>query len=259
MNGYCEVYENLASLLRTSGKFAGTRYCGERTGVALYDSGVADAYENYALLDPARPVNEETISGGLKFFARNESAHIWPIFPGAAGEAREILEACGLARDEDFHAMIAETSKTDCNDAEASLARVVRGNDEIGKWAECAWRGFDSDGSLPESFVANARSMACMEVFTLVHVGLKATGMLYTSGGTCGVYYVATRREFRGQGFAGAIVEGLKARARRSGFERVVLLATPSGARLYRKHGFEDVGTVEIYRKNRNREALRRR
>jgi len=255
MNEYREVYDNLAFLLGTFGDMAGTRYSGGEGGVAFYDSGVPDAYENYALLEPARPVSEETVSRGLEFFARSGNAHIWPIFPGAADEARKILEDRGLARNEDFHAMIAETSKIDRNDADMNLAEAVRGDDEAGKWAGCVWRGFGSDGRPPESFVSNARSMARMDAFTLVHVGLKATGMLYASGETCGIYYVATSREFRGRGLAGAVIEGLKARARRLGFGRVVLLSTPSGLGLYLKHGFKDVGTVKIYRMDYNNDG----
>jgi len=248
MNGYREVYDNLTFLLGTFGKLEGTRYSGGEAGIALYDSGVPDAYENYALLEPARDVSEEMISRGLKFFARSGNAHIWPIFPGVADEACKILEDGGLARDGDFHAMIAEVSKADCNYADMNFVETIRGNDEAAKWAECAWRGFGSDGRPPETFISNARGMARMDAFTLVHAGLRATGMLYASGGTCGIYYVATSPEFRGQGLAGAVVGELKARAHRLGFRRVVLLSTPSGLRFYLKGGFEDVGEVKIYR-----------
>jgi ribosomal protein S18 acetylase RimI-like enzyme len=255
MSGYDEVYENLASLLGTFGNMQGTRYNGCDPCVTLYDSGVADAYENYALLAPARPV-EEAIGRGLKFFARSSRGHIWPIFPGVAGETCKILEGCGLARDADFHAMIAETSNVYRNGVDPDIVETISGDDEAGEWADNVWRGFDSDEEPPEPFVSNARGMTHMDAFTLVHVGLKATGMLFTSDITCGIYYVATRPEFRGLGFAGAIIERLKAHARCMGFERVVLLATSSGKNLYPKHGFADVGAVKIYRMNNNSEVL---
>ena len=258
MDGYSEVYDNFVFLMITLGKLSGTRYAGCRPGVALYDSGVPDAYENYALLEPgpfsggaADAINRsmcETIRHGLEFFAGNKRAHIWPIFPGVTDEAREILEDNGLVRDEDFHAMLAETSETDPDDADLNLVATISGDNEACKWAGCAWRGFDLDGEPPAPFVSNVKGMSRMDAFTLVHIEMKATGMLYSSGINCGAYYVATGREFRGQGLAGTIVEGLKSRARRLGFRRVVLLATPSGLRLYRKHGFEEAGTVEIYR-----------
>ena len=247
MNRYDEVYDNLASLLGTLGKIAGTRYSGCEQAVALYDSGVPDAYENYALLESTGLVAEKTIGHGLKFFEQSRNAHIWPIFPGVE-EACNILEDHGLVRDEDFHAMIAETSGINRDDVDFNLVKTIRGDEEAGRWADIAWRSFDSCEGPPEQFVSNARGMARLDACTLVRVGWKGTGMLYSSDITCGIYYVATNREFRRQGFAGAIVEGLKARARRMGFDRVVLLSTPSGLKLYMKHGFADVGAVKIFR-----------
>jgi len=258
MNGYIEVYDNLAYLIGSLGQIPGTRYSNCEKGVALYDSGVADAYENYALLAPARPVCEieEAIGCGLKFFARGGNAHIWPIFSGVADEACKFLEARGLVRDDDFHAMIAETFDVDSYETGPDIVETIRGDDRAGEWADCAWCGFDSDGGPPEPFISNAQGMARMGAFTLLHVGLKAVGMLCVSDGICGIYYVATRPEFRGQGLAKAMVEGLKARARGMGFEHVVLLATPSGRNLYLKHGFKDVGAVKIFRMERRLEVL---
>ncbi|MCL2684152.1 MAG: GNAT family N-acetyltransferase [Synergistaceae bacterium] len=256
MNRYRGFYDNLASFIGALGGIPGTRYSVREPGVALYDSGVPDAYENYALLAPdAANGPVDTIRRGLAFFAMSGNAHIWPVFPGVADGLCGILEDCGLARDGDFHAMIAETSRVYFNYPGSDIVETVHGDDEVRQWADCAWRGFDSEGEPPEPFVSNARCMARKDDFTLVHVGSKAVGMLYAGGAGCGIYYVATRPEYRGQGLARVIIEGLKTRARTGGFGRVVLLATSNGRKSYLKQGFEDVGKVRIYRMDGNLEA----
>jgi phosphinothricin acetyltransferase len=56
--------------------------------------------------------------------------------------------------------------------------------------------------------------------------------------------YVA--REARGRGVGGALLPALIAEARRLGYHKLVLAAFPfnaAGMRLYRRHGFRDVGT----------------
>jgi ribosomal protein S18 acetylase RimI-like enzyme len=237
------VRENLKSLLGALGKFPGARYALAETGIVLYDGGVPDAYENYALLEPGYAAG--AIESGLEFFRGH--SNIWPIFPDVSDEAALALEHSGLARDDDFQAMTAELC---CEPAAeiGKIAEMVRGKDEARAWADNAWRGFDSGEGAPEAFISFALDMAMLECFSLMRVGNESVGMLFASGGTCGIYYVATLPEARGRGLGGAIVDALKSRARELGFERVSLLATPSGHGLYLKHGFKDRGAVKIYR-----------
>ena len=246
MNGGRMVYENLKSLLGIMGNFPGARY-GAMPGVTLCDSGVGDAYENYALLGDGDSA-KQPIELGLEFFRRNGRPHIWPLFPWIPDEAGEILESAGLVRDEDFQAMTAETQDSASDCANRDITGSIRGDGEASEWAACAWSGFDSDGGPPEPFISNARNMARLGAFSLVSTSGKATGMLFAPGETCGIYYVATHPKHRGRGLAGAIAEDLKSRALRLGFKRAALLATPSGRRLYLQHGFSDCGTVKIYR-----------
>jgi ribosomal protein S18 acetylase RimI-like enzyme len=90
--------------------------------------------------------------------------------------------------------------------------------------------------------------MAERREFSLFHIRGRATGMLFAGDENCGIYYVSTLPEFRGRGLGGAIVDRLKAHAAELGFSKAVLLATPSGRPLYRKHGFAELETVMIYR-----------
>ncbi|MDR3075976.1 MAG: GNAT family N-acetyltransferase [Synergistaceae bacterium] len=246
MNGDKMVYENLNSLLGVMGNFPDARY-GAMPGVTLCDSGVDDAYENYALLEDWDSA-KQSIEHGLEFFRRNGHPHIWPLFPWIPDEACRILEGFGLVRDEDFQAMTAETQDSASDCANRGVTGPIRGDGDAREWAACAWSGFDSDGDPPEPFISNARNMARHGAFSLMHADGRATGMLFAAEKTCGIYYVATHPKHRGHGLAGTIAENLKSRALRLGFKYAALLATPSGRRLYLKHGFSDGGTVKIYK-----------
>jgi GNAT superfamily N-acetyltransferase len=242
------VYENMRSLLEVMGSFGGSRIENPEPWLSLYDSGVRDAYENYALMEPGR-FSGEAVARGLEFFGRTDCPHIWPLFPGTRDEARAALEAAGLKRGDDFQAMTAELGGEEPSSGghAAKIEAPIKGESGAKAWAELAWRGFDSEGAPPAKFAANAIAMARDERFFLARAGDGAVGMLFSDGKSCGIYYVATIPESRGRGMGGAIVGRLKSRARELGYGSVVLLATPSGRGLYLRHGFIDRGTVEIY------------
>ena len=243
------VYENLRSLLRAAGKLPGARYQ-SAGGLTLCDAGVDDAYENYALLEPGLP-SGAAIDRGLDFFARTSRQHIWPLFPGTDEEAGALLEAAGLTRGEDFMAMTSDLGGAPgARAGSAAIVERASDKDDARRWARTAWRGFDSVEDPPERFVSNVLGMARLGGVSLMRAGWEAVGMLFASGESCGIYYVATLPEARGRGLAGAIVEGLKSLARDIGHDRTVLLATTSGRKIYLKHGFEDKGAVKIYSKN---------
>lgn len=251
------VYENLKSMTRILGVFPPARYLDEYPGLVLYDGGVNDAYENYALYDPAHIYAgklygefENSAKFGLDFFARQRRPHIWPLFHGTPNEAWNVLERLGVERSEDFYAMSADTAgiEQSRNFGDFNIRGPLSGETETRAWAEVAWRGFGSDDGPPEPFIAFARGMAEHSAFSLFHTAGRATGMLFAGGETCGIYYISTLPEFRGRGLAGAMVNRLKARAAELGFGKAVLLATPSGRPLYLKHGFTELATVMIYR-----------
>jgi GNAT superfamily N-acetyltransferase len=246
------AFANLSATLRLMGNLAGARFSDDPAGLVLYDGGVKDSFENYALLSPApaRGNLASMISEGLNFFSEANLPHIWPIFPGVPESACDILLERGLARDDDFYAMIADTSgarsKKDARTREVS--GPIHGEAAAIKWAECAWAGFDSGDEAPEAFLSLAVNMSRRGEFSLVHIDGQATGMLCASGGTAGIYYVSTRPESRRRGLAGAIMDKLAAIADEAGARFTTLLATPSGRPLYLKHGFKDIAPVKIFR-----------
>ncbi|MDR1580315.1 MAG: GNAT family N-acetyltransferase [Synergistaceae bacterium] len=258
MENWGYVHENLKSMLAILGEAESARYIAHTGTAAFYDSGVDDAHENYALPDQvnaargadARSDFAETLDFavklGRKFFGVTGCPHIWPFFFEISGACQKILESNGLAREDDFTAMWADLNVSETCAMSDDRVRPVQANDVRG-WADDVWRGFDSGEDASESFIAKARYFASRGEFLPVGIKGASTGLLFAGGETAGIYYISTRPEFRGQGLGGAVVDYLKRAARESGFRYVTLLATPSGRRLYERHGFIALGTVSIF------------
>jgi GNAT superfamily N-acetyltransferase len=231
----------------------GARYSRDAKGTALYDGGVDDEYENYALPEPgffARGGAEDvrrSIERGLDFFAKRNRPHIWPLFPGAQEEAGGVLSENGLARGDDFFAMTAPPDA-------AKRGRVPRANEiiaaknagEAAEWAALSWRGFGG-GEPPAAFVSFAVNASKLGAINMIYIKGAAAGMLFASDSGAGIYYVSTAPEHRREGLGGTIVEALKSLALSLGFAETSLLATPAGRPLYLRHGFRDLETVQIY------------
>jgi GNAT superfamily N-acetyltransferase len=190
----------------------------------------------------------EQIAGrAADFSARTGHPLHWPVFPGAPDRLGRILMGLGLKREDDHIAMRAFLG--DPIPAPAGAPKIsgpLRDENAVRRWAEYAWRGFDSGEMPPEPFVTFALNMARRPEISLV-CAPGAAGMLCAAEGSAGIYYVATVPEYRGRGLGGAVVEALKAAARGMGFGTVTLLATPRGHPLYLRHGFRDTGAVQIY------------
>jgi ribosomal protein S18 acetylase RimI-like enzyme len=245
-------------MLAVLGEAKGARYASRVGAGAFYDSGVDDAYENYALPDHENmsPVSDacpgfavaldSAVKKGLEFFGNTGHPHIWPFFFELSAECRKILSANGLEREDDFTAMWADLSESETFAANYGRVRPVHDGDMRG-WANDVWRGFGSGEDAPESFIATARHIASRCDFLPVGIKGASTGLLFSGGETAGIYYVSTKPEFRGQGLGGAVVRYLERVALERGFRYVTLLATPSGRPLYERHGFTAIGTVGIF------------
>jgi ribosomal protein S18 acetylase RimI-like enzyme len=72
-----------------------------------------------------------------------------------------------------------------------------------------------------------------------------ATSMLATSPSVqlAGIYSVATRPAHRGRGFGTALTRAALLSARAAGYDSAVLEPSPEGAGMYRRMGFEPLGT----------------
>ncbi len=245
------VFANLQSLFRLYASFPGGRVSDSTGGVTLFDGGTASAYENYALVDPnaVQLSPGEMITEALTFFANRAQPHIWPLFPGVSEALGRELKAHGAVHDAVFFDMFATTDpmrnfESPVDSLETFEVVPVSDAAFARAWADAVWYGFDSGEPAPGSFVSFTNAMIRHPDLLLFALRdrratvpfFAATGMLACAGGSAGIYYIATRPEW------------LLLAAATRGYDRVSLLATPSGRPLYEACGFVVTGEVEIYR-----------
>lgn len=74
-----------------------------------------------------------------------------------------------------------------------------------------------------------------------------STLMTFSQGDITGIYTVATLQQFRSKGIGGAIVAHALRDMRTSGAKQAILQASSMGQSIYRKLGFEEKITIDVY------------
>jgi GNAT superfamily N-acetyltransferase len=74
-----------------------------------------------------------------------------------------------------------------------------------------------------------------------------ATSALYTGTGLAGIYAVATAPDARGRGYGRALTAAALLEGRRLGYPTAALLSSELGVPVYRRLGFQSVGTVSFF------------
>lgn len=86
------------------------------------------------------------------------------------------------------------------------------------------------------------------QFFGIRHEGrLVATSLLFLAGGVAGIYSVATLPEERGKGLGAHVTAEPLRVAHALGYGVGVLQSTASGHPVYRRLGFEQVGSVPLF------------
>ena len=263
------IFSNLSNLLRTFSALSTSRFANGNPALLLFDGGTDSAYENYALLAPDELSLEgkafSDLSGmldeGFRFFAETGRSHIWPLFPGVPGETGEMLVARGARLEDVFHGMILDLDSwkplaTERERSESSQVVVVCPA-EAAAWADTTWFGFDSDEAPPDTFIRFVAGLSTREgVFLAASEAstepnaaprFSATGMMFLSEESAGLYYIATRPDFRRRGLAALVAQHLLRIAQVAGCREACLLATPQGRPLYEALGFQVVCPVPIH------------
>jgi GNAT superfamily N-acetyltransferase len=255
--------KNLESLIRVTGKFRLSRFR-EMKGCICCDTGTDSESENYALIDPDGAPRDAAearalVREALDFFAVTGRPHTWHISDRIPEAVIHELERAGIRWSDRLTAMTANVKGDTAANVEdvkdIDLPYELKDADEAREWADAAWIGFDSGGPAPVSFAVFAEKMLETSGITLFAARARishdsspriaATGMLITADSTAGIYYVSTLSDFRRRGLGMSMMEAMMKRSRAMGYDRITLLATPSGYPLYLRCGFRACGNIE--------------
>jgi GNAT superfamily N-acetyltransferase len=130
----------------------------------------------------------------------------------------------------------------------ASLSIVAAGEDTIDDAVRCFADAFEADpDALRRELGSNLLTVPSFTLFIgYLSSEPVATAMLATTRSVhlAGVYSVATRPPHRGRGFGTALTRAALLEARAQGYDTAVLEPSPMGAPMYRRMGFEPLGTT---------------
>lgn len=79
------------------------------------------------------------------------------------------------------------------------------------------------------------------------HEHRPVTSSLLYCGRQAGIYMVSTLPAFQGRGFAGTLIRFVYSAAKASGYDSVVLHSTQAGLEFYRRLGFREYGSLNLY------------
>ena len=201
-------------------------------------------FENWVYF-PETVKDTETVKAAAGFFRERGETFMWPVYDGGS----EILEASGLLHAGHLEAMSLEPSHAvrDRVNPSVKVRAVTRQTSE--QWASCAWSAFEyGEGEPSGEYLALVEALcndADMSLYVAELDGHDAGTFLVThEPELMGVYYFATKPEFRRKGVAVSMMNEI---CRLSKGRKIVLQATPSGVPFYEAFGFEDLGKIEVY------------
>ena len=187
----------------------------------------------------------ETVKRATTFFGRRKETFMWPVYDGG----NNILEAAGLLHAGHLEAMSLEPTHAVRDRVNPSVKMRAVTRETFVQWANCEWSAFEyGDGEPSAEYLELAKAFSkdeSMSMYIAEIDGHDAGAFLVThEAELMGVYYFATKPEFRRKGVAASMMSEI---CRLSGGRKIVLQATPSGVPFYSAFGFEDLGAIEVY------------
>ena len=203
-------------------------------------------FENWVYF-PERVRDIETVNTAVTFFRERDMSFMWPLYDGGC----EFLERSGLLYAGNLEAMSLNPSNAKTERVNSSVTfRAVTSHEEAEEWARCEWSAFEyGDGEVSGEYYALARAFCDdsenLSMYIAELEGHDVGAFLVTrEPELMGVYYFATKPEFRRRGIAASMMNEV---CRISGGKKIVLQATPSGVPFYKAFGFEDMFPIPVY------------
>ena len=229
---------------------------GSRRGVTWYRSGVDYALFNGAFSNGPTP-EPEIIEEVVAEFRPRQLPFLWWILPSSRdpSELRKRLHAAGFVPDHEAPGMALELTKlVDPPPAPQGFRfETVRGEDGLEKFGRTLNAG---DFQAPEEVAREIPRLLQPEAgdpswrffIGLLHERPVATSLRVNHGGVVGIYGISTIPEARRQGIGTIMTRVAVDDGRSSGDgDYAVLTATPLGAPVYRKMGFQECCRVGAY------------
>lgn len=196
-----------------------------------------------------RPMRQQAVELLSPMIDRGVSP-VWVVHPTTDPNIRDVLAELGLVCAEELFGMCADLAHFDPPAPRDDIEIVEFDEDSEHLWLDLvSWRYGLSDESSPylrDVYRAGLRQ-GTGGLVALVDGTPVSKAVLHVNDGVAGIYGVATTEAGRGRGLATHLCATALANARAAGAERTVLHSTPMARELYRRMGYQDVATFEMW------------
>lgn len=234
----------------------------ERNGLLVVDSGVASDTFNY--VTKARLTDDNTkdaIQYALSYFDTYERPFSWWVSPSDSPSGlAKLLTQHGLRHTGSYEGMVLDLNEiyVDFHEPDDFVVQKVTTMKQLEDFAEVVSSVFAPPDPLVWSYYKQAGAAVLKNNSPAsFYVGYKnrepvSSLILFTTGDTVGVYSVASKKEYRKQGYAGWLVMDALLDIRAAGdVHYAVLQSSAIALNIYKRLGFADCCTIDEYKIDR--------
>lgn len=197
---------------------------------------------------------EDSIENTLHHFAQKQLPLVWWATPTSQPATLEAaLEARGLTRIMELPGMAIDLHTLSEVPVPEHL-EIVNVHDEasLKQWVEVAMIGFETPTELFAPLFAVESELTPETIpyhrYLALWQGQPAgISALYLNAGVAGIYFVATVPEARRQGIGLAVTQAALQAARSAGYRLAILQASPMGAPVYARLGFQEYCKLGLF------------
>jgi ribosomal protein S18 acetylase RimI-like enzyme len=212
-------------------------------------TGVRFADENWAWIT-SENYSRELLVEVVKKFESISLQFIWPIFPNSDAQMEIDMDEFGLLKRAAMSAMIFDSNLDFvCSSDSRFKTTKASTSEEALLWADVCWRGFsEGEGAQPE-FVEFARSAVFNDNLKLIlgYIESEPVGS-YMLCENRGIYisHFCVLPKWRNLGVGSLLMSEIMEYNNMAQNSTIVLLATSSGERLYKRFGFRNIANIPI-------------
>lgn len=217
--------------------------------IGIVSSGVPNKQYNVVFIKKKTSKPEKVIQRWEQFFERRGLPFRVLISPGFEDEYEPLLRQRGYEKIEPETVMMLSDLPLKGDGEPDLVIRTVSAPDELAHFQETVAKGFSlPDGSGPFVITEQVYTLPDVELF-IGYAGDRAasTSMLIKTGEVAGIYWVATREEYRGRGFGAAMTLHAVLAGRGKGCTFASLQATAMGRPVYERIGFSNPYNYRVY------------
>lgn len=193
------------------------------------------------------PVNE--VMGIVERIDKHKVPPFWVFKSNGSEKQSQILEQSGFREIYRWQGMVlASEDFQPANETSSALIEPVNDKSTMHQWAKIVKDVMLPNLSFTEGLLSHWFEDENYKVF-IAHEQDKAVsaGLAFLNNNVAGLYFIATLPEYRGNGYASALVSSLIKHIIESGSETIVLHASEAGEKMYLNMGFTMTGIISTY------------